>query len=365
MKKICFILNSSGSLSVVYPIIKILENYKIIFYVLYSDQLKKNRILSQIKTKKIYLKSRISQKKCKSYLKRINPKLVYCGNNGNNEFELNFLKSAKLNKFKTFTLMDSWTYPLRRFQIRDKNNFEYIFPDVIGVPDISIRNKINKISDTKTFVVGYPQFNFNVFKYYQKKRQEINKLTNFLYVSTPYEKPKKKYIYDGSEIFFDQKKIVNTLLNVLNTYFEKKQKKTFITFRLHPLEKKNFRSYLIKIAKKYKNLIFYFDKKIHNYESYLNKNAVFGISSMMLLEASKCGLPSISLQLDREFTKKGKKNFFKNIKGVKVCSNINELKKELNKLKAGNNVKIIKHKIMKKNFLNKNLNIAKQILKEI
>ena len=72
----------------------------------------------------------ISLKKC-SILKSILPDLVFCSNNGNNKFEINFLRSSKQIKIKSFTIMDSWSYPLRRFQYKIRNKIFEIFLNTI------------------------------------------------------------------------------------------------------------------------------------------------------------------------------------------------------------------------------------------
>ena len=340
MKKLCFIINSAGGLSVIYPTLERIRKKKIKVILLYSTQVSRHSLIKKVKIKKLFINESISLKMCSSILKSILPDLIFCSNNGNNQFEINFLRSSKQNKINSFTIMDSWSYPLRRFQykIRDKT-FE-IFPNTIGVPNQKIYKLIkNKTKFSDVFISGYPQINYNIENYFKNKKIKQNKkVIDFLYISTPYEKKKINHITDGSEIYFNQEKILKIFLEVINEFAFKYGLKINLTMRLHPLDSLRFLEFKKK-NKKYKNIIIKINKKIFNYESYLNKDAVFGISSMMLYEASLCGLPSISLQLSEEFKKKGKVNYFKNIKGIKVCNEKNDLFKQLKNIIKRNNLK--------------------------
>tara|TARA_Y100000590_G_C15715371_1_gene1011708 strand:+ start:1678 stop:2787 length:1110 start_codon:yes stop_codon:yes gene_type:complete len=368
MKNLCFIINSSGSLSVAFPLINSIYRQKNVNAILlFSKQLLKNKLLKKIKIKKIYIKENISLSQCTKTLNKYSPNMVFCGNNGNNNFEINFLRSCIYNNIKTFTVMDSWSYPLRRFQYKINNNNFYLFPNFIGVPNKKILSLIRKKNKTsKIFVAGFPQINYNIYKFLKyQKSQKINNFFEFLYISTPYEKPKKLSIKDGTEIFYNQKNIINDLINVLNNISRKFKIKIKLTLRTHPLETNSFISFINEKKKDKKNISILIDDKIFNYKSYLNKDAVLGISSMMLYEASLCGLPSISLQLDGEFKKPGKKNYFKNIRNIRVCFRKKDLFKEIKNILRKKKVKLKSSYNLEKMYKNKNIKIVKKILKEL
>ena len=352
MKKICFIINSAGGLSVIYPILEKILKKKIKAILLYSAQVSKHKLIKKVKIKKFFFKKNISLKSSSSILRSIQPDLVICSNNGNNKFETNFLRSSKLNKINSFTIMDSWSYPLRRFQYKIGSKTFEIFPNTIGVPNKKIYNLIkNKAKFSDVFISGYPQINYNIENYYKHKKIKKNKkFVEFLYISTPYEKKKVNHISDGSEIYFNQENILKIFLDTIHKFTHMYDLKVNLTMRLHPLDKLRFQEFKKK-NKNYKNIVIKINKKIFNYESYLNKDAVFGISSMMLYEASLCGLPSISLQLSKEFKKFGKTNYFKNIKGIKVCSEKNDLFNQLENIVKRKNLKTsesIKNKFISK-----------------
>ena len=366
MKKICFIINSSGSLSVAFPLIEILKKKKIGLILFYSRELLNNKILKNIKIEKKYLKETISIKSCLKYLKIIQPSLVFCGNNGNNIFEANFARSVKINKNRSLAIMDSWSYPSRRFQFKSGDKKKFLFPDIIGVPNIKILREIKKLNKDKSkfFIAGYPQLNFNAYNFFLKQKKTYTKDTlDLLYISTPYEKPKKKNITDGTEIFFDQNKIILLFLNTLYHFLKKNKIKINLTFRLHPLEKVKSKNFFNQIFKSFKKINFIFDKNIHNYDSYLNKDAVFGISSMMLYEAAICKLPSFSLQFNGEFNKRGKINYFKNISQIKVCSNLLYLENEIKKIYKNKQKNKIKVPDFKSSFFKKNIKLVEKIIK--
>ena len=340
MKKLCFIINSAGGLSVIYPILERVRKKKIKAILLYSTQVSGHSLIKKVKIKKLFINENISLKKCSSILKSILPDLVFCSNNGNNKFEINFLRSSKQSKIKSFTIMDSWSYPLRRFQYKIRNKIFEIFPNTIGVPNQKIYKLIKKRAKfSDVFISGYPQINYNIENYFKNKKIKQNKkIIELLYISTPYEKKQTNHISDGSEIYFNQEKILKIFLETINEFAFKYGQKINLTMRIHPLDNLRYPEFKKK-NRKYKNILIKIDKKIFNYESYLNKDAIFGISSMMLYEASLCGLPSISLQLSGEFKKKGKVNYFKNIKEIKVCNEKNDLSKQLRNIIKRKNLK--------------------------
>ena len=364
MKKLCFTINSAGGLSVAFPIIEKIKKKKIKIILLYSNQIKNNKLLNKFKIKKIYLKS-TSINKCQNILNTLSPNLVFCGNNGNNKFEIDFLRSSKLSNIKNFTIMDSWSYPLRRFQFKEKDKIFNIFPNNIGVPNKEIYKILrSKAKSSNVFISNYPQINFNIEKYFKNSKfKRKSKTLNFLYISTPYEKQGKNHVRDGSEILFNQKNIIKKFLNILDEFSKKYKIKINLTIRFHPLD--NMKFYEIKEMNKNNQISLINDKKIFNYESYLEKDAVFGISSMMLYESYLCGLPSISLQLSEIFKIKKKKNYFKNVKGIKVCNNDKDLNIQLNKISKLKISKQPKKVILNKMITNKNNNIVKKILREL
>jgi len=362
MKKICFIINAAGSMVVAKSVIEILRN-KFQILIIFSDALIANKNFKSIKEKKIYYNNKTSSQKALKILKKISPDLVFCGSNGNNFFELNFSEAACLLGIKTMTILDSWSYPLKRVQKKNKKKFNYLPLDLIGVPDIKTYQILSKkrIYENKLFFAGLPQVGRTVVKFNSKNEKKIDKKNfNILYISTPNEVPKKNDIKDGNEVFFNQKEIINTFLNVFNKIQKNKGVKINIFIKPHPSENKPFYVFINKQSKKYKqNLKITLDKEKESFQSLLNKDCVIGITSMMLIESIECNKPTISLQFCDTFIKK--KNYFKKIKNLTICKNEDLLENHMIKIF---NAKLHANKLFKsvpKKYINFNKKIYSRI----
>jgi len=339
-------INSYGSLNNFYAIHSFILKRKKIFFFTTKD-FNKKKLIKHRNIKYIFLNKEINLRECSLLFNKFNIKYLYCGTNGNNHFESIFLKTANQKKIVSIGVLDSIMWPIRRFGMSIKKKIVYQYPSYIGVPNKKILNILKKKTKSKIFICKIPSIQYNVFNYYKHNINNKFLIKNILYISTPFEKKTKISINNKQDIKFDEKLFYKIFVKKLNEISIKLKKKINLYIKIHPTEKLNMIDYYIKCSSFFqKNIkVLVIDKK-YNFQIYKNMNLVFGISSTMLYETALCKIPTVSLQLSKDFNS-NKKNYFTKVKGIYVCRNIDYIEKVIKNNFVLNFKKKINHKFNK------------------
>lgn len=343
--KIVFVTHSIGSTNIAIEIIKnISTNFEIyVFYTPYSKKYFKsfNKYINYIECRK-----NISKKKIREILTFINPSFAFIGAGGDNMFEFNFLIVCNNLKLHTCSIIDSWSYPFKRFRRIINNKTITIVPKIIGVPNKETKENLKRNLKNKKiliYITGLPHL-------YSKAATLLNfiKNTNYqkniLFISTPMEISKKYQVLDKNQIIFDSSKILKIFIKQAINLIRIKKIKTNIYICLHPLDSILNYAFLNKL-KSTSLLKITVMKNNKNIKNISNIDAVFGITSTMLLEFIYANINTYSLQIGRGFSRKN--NYFSNIKNLNVINSKEKLNKTLINILENKKITIKKDKYEK------------------
>ena len=260
-KKICIVANDAGGA-------EILKSF--IFF--------SNSQFSYILTgpaKKIFKK----KNKSSNYKKIINDSdIVITGTSYKSLTEYKCIKYCKKINKKVFSILDHWV----NYKIRFVRNNKFILPDKLIVCDKESKKIASKYFNNILYMPN-PYWKY-IKKKFKNKKNNI-KSKKFLYVSSNYNRTKKKY---------KDKWILQKLIK----YLEKKNNTLNLVIRPHPSENKNkfknFFSEKIKIS---------IDKNKSLVNSLRKTSIVFGHNSMAMVMGKICGLKTVNININ------GQKNY--------------------------------------------------------
>jgi hypothetical protein len=349
LKNFLLIISSNGSLNLSNVIAEklIKKNFNTILI----TTLNKREIEFKYYKSVIFENPNISKNKINEYLIKYKSKAIFVGSGGYGFFESNFLFQAKKNNILTFCILDSWAHPLERFK-SNKNTFKLLFPDYLGVPFRSTKLKINERKNEikKIIITGLPHLNKTAIKYFICKLK-IKSEINLLYISSPSINP-APFKLSRNDVSYNQQKIFDNFILYMQQFCADNKVKVNIGVRLHPLEMENNNFLEFNHIDHNKLVKLYYENQIKKHIMFKKYNAVFGISSTMLVESIYCNIPTFSLQTSNEFNKKN--NYFRNIPKLNIIKDLSQILKYKNKILKINNNKKIKYFdeiVHNKNFL--------------
>tara|TARA_B100001059_G_scaffold236480_1_gene287220 strand:- start:2119 stop:3231 length:1113 start_codon:yes stop_codon:yes gene_type:complete len=338
LKNLLLIIGSNGSLNLSNIIAEKLINSNINTILITTLNIKD--INTRYYKRIIFENTNIKKNKINKYLNKYKSKTIFVGSGGYGFFESSFLLQAKKNNILTFCILDSWSHPLERFK-SNKNKYKFLFPDYLGVPFSSTKLIINeKKNDIKKLIVlGLPHLVNTAIKF-SKCKIKLKYDLNLLYISSPLIDP-KPFKLSKDDIRYNQQKIFDNFISYFIKFSANNKIKVNIGVKLHPLEIKKNKFLEFNHLDLNKWVKIYYEDQIKKHIMFKKYNAVFGISSTILIESIYCNIPTFSLQTSNGFNKKN--NYFKKIPKLNIIKNINEISCYENKIFTINNNRKIKH----------------------
>lgn len=280
MKKILFHTRQAGSASALIPVVNQLKEKG--FSVL---------ILCEAESINLWRSSGLNYIETSSFIKDVlddySPDFIVTGTSLKVEQDAKYWNWAHVNSIPSLAYVESWVNYKQRFTVT--NDFDTL-PNIIGVADELIKKRFKEEGLQKNIIKVLPQPRFDdLIKKYSKfnkvkSKKDIVIFTDPLYLGK--ENVKKIVGYSSNEA-------LNGILASLS--YNSIQAEHNVIIKLHPREKES--DYNLK--QNYKNLVVKFSKE-DTYKLMFNASLVLGFTSIVLVDSSFLGIPTISYQPNRK-----------------------------------------------------------------
>lgn len=243
---------------------------------------------------------RLSEKDISGILVREKPGIIIAGTSIDNNIEYDFVRAAKEMGIKTVSFVDFWNKYSERFNFRNK----ILFPDRIFVVDTIMHREMVRLGFPPDIIkiVGSPHLE-NIGKdsgHFRGGKGEAGRI-KIAFFSQPISELYGYGQNDENWLGYNEKTIVEILIDCIDRVFKKEKVKVDFIINLHPREGDS--KFLRDTLTNYKsrcpiNSLSIEIVKMDSRKLINEADIVFGMTSIVLLEAVILGKTTFSLQIN-------------------------------------------------------------------